>query len=75
MATVSIKRMSRVEGEVAAASDHFPIRFEATWDIDRETNARRIPKTLLQSTHLRSALGLVYKAVAQGRGVQDRLSG
>lgn len=53
--------MSRLEGEIAVASEHFPIRFEATWDIEREENVRRISKTFLQSTHLRSAVGLVYK--------------
>lgn len=65
IAHAPIQNVKRLGGGAAGSSDHFPVKFEATVKIDRETMPRRIPKTLLQSTELREVIGLKYNLSMQ----------
>lgn len=55
---------------MALRSDHFPVLFTAGITIGREAVPRRIPKTLLQSTRMREAAGLMYKVTLKPAGAQ-----
>lgn len=59
VASAPIHNLVRLEGELTEGSNHFPINFLTTWDIDREPHTRRVPKTFMQSTHAREAIGIV----------------
>lgn len=61
VAKIKITGMSRMEGRIAEGSDHFPVKFAADRRIEKEANARRVPKTLLQSRQMRVQTGELYK--------------
>lgn len=37
-----------------------PIKFQAGWEIDKANDIRPVPRTMLQSMHLRKSIGVVY---------------
>lgn len=55
---------------MALGSDHFPVLFTAGVTVGREPASGRIPKTLLQSTRMRGAAGLLYKVTLKSAGAQ-----
>lgn len=60
VAQIPVQEMVRIEGSIAERSDHFPVRFQAAWNLERGNIPRRIPKTLLQSKQMKESVGATY---------------
>lgn len=57
----TVTTLERETGYISSCSDHHPIIFQVQAQVEKATRSRRIAKTMLQSEHLRAAIGPLYE--------------